>query len=258
MTTVWLSDMRYPEVAEALARPHVAVVPVGSTEQHGRHLPLDVDTHIAAALCEAAARAVAPEVAAVLAPALPFGVSEHHMAFPGTLSLSAETFVATVVEVGSSLVRHGFDRLVLVNGHAGNAGALQIAASRLRLEAGAQQVVYLSEWALAGEAFASVRQSGPGGAAHACEYETSLYLHLRPEQVRMEEAVRELAGPAVEGGLVDLFLGGPYGVALGRDFSESGVLGDPTLASAEKGRAIFEAAVARLATLLREVAGGRR
>jgi creatinine amidohydrolase len=256
--TVWLSEMSSPEAAEAAAREaRVAILPLGSTEQHGPHLPLDVDTRITAAMCEAAAREVAGEVGVVIAPPLAVGISEHHMRFAGSLTLSPETFTAAAFEIGASLVRQGFDRLVLVNGHAGNAGAMQIVASRLRLEAGATLVVSVHEWSLAREAFAAVRDSGPGGAAHACEYETSLYLHLRPEAVALERAIAEPAVAAVEGGLVDLFLGGPYGVALGPDFSRSGVLGDPTLATAEKGRMCFEAAVAELARLLREAARHR-
>jgi creatinine amidohydrolase len=100
-----------------------------------------------------------------------------------------------------------------------------------------------------------VRESPPGGAAHACEYETSVYLHLNPSAARMELAVREMAEPAVEGAVIDLFVPGPYGVPLDREFSESGVLGDPTLATAEKGEACFAGAVENLAKLLREVAG---
>lgn len=255
MRTVWLTDMTSQDVAGITARPErVAVLPVGSTEQHGPHLPLDVDTRITAAMCEAAALEVVGEIGVVIAPPLAVGVSEHHMGFPGTLSLDASTFTQAVVDTGASLVRHGLDRIVIVNGHAGNAGALQVAASRIRLEAGASLVVFLHEWSLAAEAFARVRESGPGGAAHACEYETSVYLHLRPDAVRMELAVDEPAGEPVEGALLDLFLGGSYGAALGRDFSVSGVLGRPTLATAEKGRVCFEEATARLAALLRQAA----
>ena len=136
-------------------------------------------------------------------------------------------------------------------------GAVHVAATRLRLETGARLVVFLHEWSLARDAFAQVRESGPGGAAHACEYETSLYLHLRPGSVQLEHAVSEPATAAVGGGLVDIFLGGPYGVALGRDFSRSGVLGDATLATAEKGRICFEEAVANLRASFRRSPGPR-
>jgi creatinine amidohydrolase len=251
---IWLSDMTYAEVAERLKGPHVAVLPVGATEQHGRHLPLDVDARLTTSLCAGAARAVAGEISVVVAPPLPFGVSEHHMPFPGTLSLSPETFISAVFDLGRSLVRHGFDRLVLVNGHGGNAGALHVAATKLRQEAAARHVLFFSHWALVGETFARLRETGPGGAAHGCEFETSLYLHLRPELVDMDEAVVEMPPPAVDGGVLDLFTPGPYTLALGHGLSKSGVLGDPTLATAEKGRRLYDAGVRELARVLEQVA----
>ena len=255
MTTLWLHDMTSSDVALVAAREaRVAVLVLGSTEQHGPHLPLDVDTRITAAICEAAASVVADAVGVVIAPPLSVGVSEHHMGFAGSLTLEPQTFVDVAYQVGRSLVRHAFDRLVLVNGHAGNAGAMQIVASRLRLEAGARLVVFVNEWTLARDAFAALRTSGPGGAAHACEYETSVYLHLRPEAVRMERAVDEVPEPTIDGGQIDLLSSGPYGVALGADFSRSGVLGEPTRATAETGRACFDEAVARLATVLLQAA----
>ena len=183
MQKVWLADMRHPEVARLLEGPHIGVLPIGSTEQHGPHLPLDVDTRIAAAMCEAAALRVVEEIGVAIAPPLSIGVSEHHMRFPGTLSVDAGTFVELLVQTGTSLVRHGFDRLAIVNGHAGNVGAMHVAAARLRLDGGAKRVVHVSEWTLAAEAFATLRESGPGGCAHACEYETSVYLHLDADAV---------------------------------------------------------------------------
>ena len=255
MESIWLTDMTAPDVAAIAARPaRVAVIPLGSTEQHGPHLPLDVDARITCAMCEEAARRVAPDVGVVVAPPLAVGVSEHHMTFAGSLTLEPDTFAAVLFQVGRSLVRHGFDRLVLVNGHAGNAGALHIAATRLRLETDATTVIFVNEWALARDAFAQVRESAPGGAAHACEYETSVYLHLRPEAVRMELAVDEPSTAAIDGGLVEIFAPGPYGVALGSPFSASGVLGEPTRATAEKGRACFEEAVGNLAAVLHQAA----
>lgn len=246
--------MRYPEVAAVLSRPHVAIIPIGATEQHGPHLPLDVDIRITASMCEAAAVAVAQEVGVVLAPPLSIGISAHHRDFAGSVWVSPETFIALLTEVGASLVHHGFDRLVIVNGHGGNVGAMAVAAAKLRLDHGARYVVTVSEWTLAADAFAAVRQSAPGGVAHACEYETSVYLHLNGAAVAMDEAAAELREPVVTGGVVDLLAGGPYGVALGSDFTTSGVLGDPTLATAEKGRVAFDGAVAKLAQLLRELA----
>jgi creatinine amidohydrolase len=253
---VWLSDLTHEEVAARLDGPRVAILPMAATEQHGPHLPLDVDTRLTSAICERAAQAVAGEVGVVIAPTLLFGISEHHMRFAGTLTLSPETFIAAACDLGTSLIRHGFDRLVLVNGHGGNVGAMAVIAWRLRLEGGASEVAYLSHWTLARERWAELRETGPGGAAHACEFETSLYLHLAPDRVQMDKAARYMPPPPVAGSPLDLFVPGPYPAPLGYDFSPSGVLGDPTLATAEKGREAYDAAVAELARLLCQVAHG--
>lgn len=255
MRSVRLSELRSPEIRGLAGSGNaIAIIPLGSTEQHGPHLPIDVDSRLATAIAEAAAGAVRGEVPVVVAPTVTVGVSEHHMRFAGSLTVDAETFTSVVVQIGSSLIEHGFGRLVLLNHHAGNVGAMRIAADRLRLEEDAQTVVFANAWMFARDAFAAVRESGPGGAAHACEYETSMYLHLAPDAVAMELATTELATERITGSLIDIFVGGPYGVALDHGFSTSGVLGDATLATAEKGRACFEAAVANLATLLRELA----
>jgi creatinine amidohydrolase len=252
---VRLAELTSPAIGRLLERPHVALLPVGSTEQHGPHLPLDVDIRLATALCDEAARAAGPDIAALVAPPLALGVSEHHMGFPGTLSLDAETFVAVLFQIGRSLVRHGFDRLLIVNGHAGNVGAIQVASAKLRLEGGARCVLFLSHWSLGGKAFASVRESLAGGTGHACEYETSLYLHVRPDLVDMDAAVCEPASPPFPGAPpLDLFVAPLFAAALGHDFSGSGVIGDPTLASAEKGRLVFDAEAAALAALVRDLA----
>jgi creatinine amidohydrolase len=251
---VWLSDMTWREVPEVLAKPNVVLVPTGAVEQHGPHLPMDTDIRIASEFCAAAATRVGDDCNAVVVPPMPFGISEHHMAFPGTMALTAETFIAVIYEVTDSLVRHGFERFILVNGHGGNQGALQIIAQKLRLRSGAKHVFYFNEWALARDAFARLRDSPPGGTSHACEYETSVYLHLAPERVQFERAVREIPDSLVEGGLVELFLPGPYSWAPGQDISKSGVEGDPTLATAEKGEELVEAAVSNLADLARAVA----
>ena len=166
---VWLSDLTHEEVAARLERPHVAILPTAATEQHGPHLPLDVDTRLTGSICEGAAQAVAGEIGVVIAPTLLFGISEHHMRFPGTLSLSPETFIAAAFELGTSLIRHGFDRLVLVNGHGGNVGALGVIAWRLRLEGGASEVVYLSHWTLGRERWAELGQAARQLRAEASE-----------------------------------------------------------------------------------------
>jgi creatinine amidohydrolase len=252
-TKVLLSEMTRVEVQAAIDRGAVALIAVGSTEQHGPHLPVDTDMRIAYAFCEQAARKVAAEVPVVLTPSLPFGISGHHVAWPGLMSLEPETFIAALHEVCRSLVRQGFERLVIVNGHGGNEGAIGLVAQKLKLDDGAKHVYYCSEWALAHPAFTPVRETEPGDS-HAGEYETSVYLHLREDLVDASAYVSETFASKVDGDVQDLFAPGFYGSAVGSDFSRSGVEGDATLATREKGRIACEGGVERLARLLSGVA----
>src|SRR3712207_6433533 len=127
--TVELARMTSPEAGEALARAEVAIIPVGATEQHGPNLSLETDTAIAYRLSLRIAEAIWPR--AVVTPPLPFGVSHHHMRFPGTMTLSPDTFQAVLIDVVQSLRRHGVRRVFVLDGHAGNQGALDVLMTKL-------------------------------------------------------------------------------------------------------------------------------
>src|SRR5580692_10362349 len=164
-----LAGMRWPDV-EAGARRLLAV-PVGSLEQHGPHLPLDTDTRIAVAV---ARRACAGRPGVALAPAFAIGASGEHAAFPGTLSIGTEALTACLIELGRHASLH-WPALLLVNGHGGNAGAVQAAVGRLRHE---------------GRAALAWHARLPGGDAHAGRSETSIMLALAPAAVALEAAER--------------------------------------------------------------------
>ncbi|MBI4277983.1 MAG: creatininase family protein [Armatimonadetes bacterium] len=134
----YLADLTWPEVQAALQRTDLAIIPVGSVEQHGHHLPLGTDFIGAMSL----ARAAAKRTGAIVAPAIFPGISEHHMAFPGTLTLSAETFVRVLMEVAQSLIRHGFRKILLVNGHGGNETTMRYVADRINRETEAMAAVF--------------------------------------------------------------------------------------------------------------------
>src|SRR5215211_905488 len=131
---VALARMTSPEASEALARAEVALLAVGATEQHGPNMTLETDTAVAYQLALHIATALYPR--AVVAPPLPFGVSYHHMKFAGTMTLSPETFQAVVLEVVDSLRQHGIERFFIVDGHAGNQGALDVLMTKLRFQMG--------------------------------------------------------------------------------------------------------------------------
>jgi mycofactocin system creatininase family protein len=200
-----LAGAVWPEIPEA----PLVVVPLGSVEQHGHHLPLGTDTSVACAVAEAAARALD---GALLAPALAYGASGEHEGFPGTISIGTEALTGLLVEYGRSAGRWA-GRVVVVNGHGGNLDALRAAVPLLRSEA--RDVAWFPCGA-------------PGGDAHAGRTETSLMLHVEPAGVREDRAVPGEVAP-IGALLPRLRAEGVRGV------SPTGVLGDPAGASRAEG-----------------------
>ena len=247
-----LGSLSWQDAAGLDAERTVALVPVAALEQHGPHLPLDTDAFLVTRVVEAAAGRARPGDPVLVTPTIFAGSSEHHMAFAGTVSLRPETLAAVVRDVCSSMARHGFRRLLIVNGHGGNRAVLAGTVQSLGLEAPVC-VATLDYWTLAADAVAELRDSPAGGMAHACEFETSLMLHLRPESVRMELIAREIPEPRFSLERLDLFRHGPLGAYwTTHELSRSGVRGARDLATAEKGRAFFEACVSGLAGLIEE------
>jgi creatinine amidohydrolase len=201
----------------------LVLVPIGSTEQHGPHLPLSTDTVIAQAVAERAAGVLSP-VPALVAPAIAYGASGEHADFPGTISIGHEALHVVITETARSLALWA-GRLVYINGHGGNVATLDAAVSRLRAE---------------GHDVAWVGCEAPGGDAHAGFTETSVMLYLAPELVWPSDGVTGETRPLAEL-MPDLVSRGVRAV------SPSGVLGDPAGASAEKGREILGAMVAAVA-----------
>jgi len=250
------------------AEDRLVLVPVGSTEQHGPHLPFDVDTRVAVAVAQAAASRLgtrpAPEVpgptgvpgpaevpvpeaapvldegvarggSVVVAPAVAYGASGEHQDFPGTLSIGTDVLTWLLVELGRSATTWA-RRVLLVNGHGGNVEALTAAVTRLRSEG--RDVAWVPALALrtADVAAAPTGQGAPFDA-HAGRTETSLLLHLDPAAVDLS-AARPGSGEPLARLLPALRAGGVRAV------SANGVLGDPTGADAAQGRALLDAAVA--------------
>lgn len=242
MPGVSLAAARWPEV-EAGAR-RVLVVPVGSLEQHGAHLPLDTDTRIAVAVAERACTgpdgAVRDGVG--LAPAIAIGASGEHAGFPGTLSIGHVALSALLVELGRHASLH-WPSMLLVNGHGGNAGAIGDARRRLLAEGRDCQVWH------AGVRPAALAAAGLGVVpdAHAGRVETSIMLALAPGDVRLDAAAAGETRPLAEI-MTDLRA---HGV---RDVSPNGVLGDPSGASAAEGEALLALLVGDLAAVLDRLA----
>ena len=228
------------------------MVPLGSLEQHGPHLPLDTDTRIAAAVAE---RACAGRAGVGLAPPLAIGASGEHADFPGTLSIGHVALSAVLVELGRHASLH-WPAMLLVNGHGGNAGAIADAVGKLRAEgrdahvwhAGVRPSMLAALRAGDGTRAASAPAAVPD--AHAGRVETSIMLALAPEDVRLDVAMAGETRP-----LPEIMAGlRAHGV---RQVSPNGVLGDPAGASAAEGAALLDLLVADLAATIDRLAGER-
>jgi creatinine amidohydrolase len=234
-TLTWL------EAAEVLKSRPVALLPLGAVEEHGPHLPLGADTLAATAL----ARRLAAATGAVLLPTLPYGQVWSLSRFPGSLSVSNGTLSALVHDVAAELARQGFRALVLLTAHLGNLTALKETARHLHEALSHFPVLYLFYPGLQ-EAADGVRTSAVShpGILHADEIETSLLLALAPEAVHMERAVAEYPVFPPD-----------FDVRPVRwhEISTSGVFGDPTQASAEKGERLLAAVLAQATALVRRL-----
>jgi creatinine amidohydrolase len=245
-----------PALAGAIAEDPVVVLPVGSVEQHGRHVPVGCDALSAETVARRAAAAVAAPPRVLVLPTLWYGYSPHHMRFPGSLTLGSETYITLLCEIATAVLRNGVRRVVILNGHGGNIASVDVAAGRLG-EAwhGKARIAGVTYWHLVAHRTAEFRDSVAGGMGHACEFETSFLLAVVPDQVRMDEAVTHY--PKTPSPLVSTDLFGTSRARIYNDFrdlSPSGTLGDPSLASAEKGERIVAACVEEFAKFLRDFA----
>ncbi|MEX0975311.1 MAG: creatininase family protein [Bacillota bacterium] len=240
---LYLYDMTWPEVKTALPGVKVAIIPTGSTEQHGPHGTFEVDTARAREFSLRLADRVYPS--ALVTPCVHFGISPHHMHFPGTISLTAETFTQVLMDVARSLYQHGIRRFLFVNGHGGNRPALTIAMNRLRHELGVRAAV-ASPTTVAADIIKE-RVSSPI-TGHACESEMSQVLYLYPQAMKKERAEKGKIREEIQASY------GKLAVEEGRfweELTENGALGDATLATAELGKEVIEVALDRLTEFLR-------
>ncbi len=232
----WTEIDAMPEKERVVLVQHIA-----SLEQHGPHLPLDTDAVIGEAVLSAALARLDGAAPLLVLPTLPYGKSNEHIGFAGTVTLGAEALLAVLGEIAASLRHAGFRRLVLFSAHGGNRSVLEIAARDLRSQHHSLFVLPLSLWQMLPPA---PLEAGSGTDLHAGDAETSLMLAIRPEAVRAEAAVTELP-PA---SLTERLYGGDTPVAwVSRDLTTSGVIGDSKGASREKGERLLALLAERLA-----------
>ncbi|HET7034385.1 MAG TPA: creatininase family protein [Thermomicrobiaceae bacterium] len=240
-----LAEMTWPELNQAVEEIELVVIPVGSTEQHGPNSTFATDTLRASEFSLKLAERLYPRV--LVAPVMPFGISLHHMNFPGTITLSAETFNQVLFEVVDSLAEHGFERFLFVNGHGGNRPALELLSARIRKQLDLA-VAWVSFSALASDVITQGKTAEVIG--HACESETSQLLYLAPWAVRREAlAAGELLGQEYphtrRHGAVHV----PYTFD---ELTANGALGDARASSVEFGERIVTTALDRLCEFIEE------
>ncbi|HSI92480.1 MAG TPA: creatininase family protein [Jiangellaceae bacterium] len=243
-----LARLTWPAAEEALAAAKLALLPVGSLEQHGPHLALDTDLAVADALAQRLEQDLGD--GGLLCPAVPYGLSEHHLGFPGTVTLRPDTLASLVLDVVESLVHWGLRRVLVVNGHGGNIDALRLVSRRARRDSGALVAAVMWAQLAADEIGARVTSPAYG---HACEIETSVVQVLAPDRLFRDRITapsgRRTVDPSTDPprAIVDQ--------AVWMDeWTSDGALGDPRLASAELGHAVVDVAYRRAVEFARRFA----
>ncbi len=249
-----LENLSGPDAAAALDADAVVVVPIGAVEQHGPHLPLSVDWVIADEVAKAAVDQVA-DLPIWLVPTLPFSKSNEHAWSAGTIWLSQSTMTAVLDDIGRCVAHSGARRIVFLNGHGGNSTMLNVACRELRLSY--ELLTFLVHpfvppaYSAPDPNAASSPELGMG--IHGGLDETSVMLHLRPEDVDMSLAVRNVPEWMTERDHVK-FGGSVQFGWLSNDFGPDGHIGDPTGATAERGARLFDESVSFIADQLRDIA----
>jgi creatinine amidohydrolase len=246
MSEIEWRRLRADELRERAEADAIVILPVGSLEQHGPHLPVEVDSLLGEAVALRTARLVAAKEPVVVLPCMWTGISEHHMSFGGTVTLGFDTFFAVVREICQSVVRHGFKRIVLLNGHGGNENALRVAADELTPKLGVS-IVQFTYWYAAAQPIAALLERQTA-LLHACEAETSMTMALRPELVA-EDRIR-LAEVNLAPAAQDVVGSGVYRWQSLASRSSAGVIGFPSAASREKGERLLAAIAEEIARKL--------
>jgi creatinine amidohydrolase len=227
----------------------VILFPLGAIEQHGPHLAVSTDTSLVSAVAMETEKHMPDDI--LLCPTLPFGSSHHHLALGGTISVSITTYTQFVVEMVESLLQAGFRRIVLLNGHGGNITPVRQALAMLSNKYDATlnpNIALATYWEVGGKAFAGAPPMESPALSHACEYETSLLLHLFPEKVfpsQIERAKRPLANGYVPWEDDEVYRGVTM-VKQTQFISSNGSSGEPQLGTAAKGAHLFKNAVEEL------------
>lgn len=226
------------------------ILNVAAIEQHGPHLSLETDAVIGGYFLDRAEERLGDDV--LILPAVKVCCSEHHMEFAGTLSVRHETFLAYVGDILESVTRHGFRNIVIFNSHGGNQAIGQVLLETFGSRHRDCRVAFLTWWRLAAPELETIRDSGFSGINHACEFETSLMLLASPDDVRPEKIGRMSYAPTFDWADTDMIRGnrGALFRTMHQMSAGTGVVGDPSLAGAEKGERITQVVVDQLVKVI--------
>jgi creatinine amidohydrolase len=254
----WMNLRR--DQIDGLDRDTPVIVPTAAIEQHSLHLPVSTDTTIVTGICKAVD--AESEADLLVTPTLWLGCSRHHRNYPGTLTTELDHFSASLFDLVDSVLHAGFRKVLILNGHGGNAAVLSVTLEKLQYAYPDRVLLAASYWDIAGPAMAEVRRSPAGGMGHAGEMETAVMLALAPELVDMAHAAMDGIQTESRFTHIDMLgLGsGPGQVGRARPFeamSKHGGFGDPTGATAEHGRAFLRVITASILELLGDLRAGR-
>jgi creatinine amidohydrolase len=240
------AEMTSPDLRRVARERTLVLAPIAACEQHSLHLPTFTDTLLVTAVAEGVEQRLPERV--LLLPTLWLGASSHHLRFGATLSAEVDTHIDLLCDLLRPLLDDGYQRLMLLNGHGGNIDTMHVALRRLQTVYPHRQISAASYWELAEQELAALAAGPRKIMGHACEFETSMVLALRPELVRREQ-IRDDPPPS-EPALRGLFL--PEDM---KQRTDHGASGYPELASADKGRRMLEAAIARVAEVVTALLG---
>lgn len=243
--------LRWTEIADRLSERSIIVLPLGAIEQHGPHLPLNTDAVIAETVARATVAERGDELDVWILPTLSFTKSNEHAHFPGTVWLSADTLLSVLDDIGRCVAMLPARRLVFFNGHGGNSALVNVANREIRLKHGL--MTFLTHPGLPPDQGGTSPANESGMGIHGGTNETSLMLHLRPELVAMDQARRNVPERLADN--THVRFGGRVTFGwLSSDFGADGLIGDPTVATAELGKELFEGSVRAFGDALAEIA----
>ncbi|GAC1463066.1 MAG: creatininase family protein [Isosphaeraceae bacterium] len=235
------AELTAPEIRGLSREETLILAPIAACEQHSRHLPVFTDSILVSAVADGIERNLSSQV--LLLPVLWLGASEHHLSFGGTLTATLSTYEQMLFELLAPLLRSGFRRLMLLNGHGGNIDPLHVALRRLDTAFPRALLTRAAYWEVAGEEIAGLCTGPRKTMGHACEIETSMLLHLRPDLVKKDLILDDPDDTPVSMG----------GLFWARDFgrrTRHGAVGHPEFADAGRGKAMLDAAILKVTAVV--------